>query len=201
MVAMRVTQLVPAAVGGLVLSLVAGTVSPAGAQYPASPPAAMTDSMFVKEASSGGLAEVGLGQMAQEKAQNADVKEFGKRMVTDHSKANKQLMTAAATAGIMTSSTLLPKHQETVKRLSALSGAAFDTAYMTAMVEDHTEDVALFQQQAKSAKAKSLRQVAEQTLPTLEEHLKLAKQVAEEVGAGSAKASRPDTTTKKPSPY
>ena len=69
------------------------------------------------------------------------------------------------------------KHAETVQRLTSLKGAEFDRAYMQAMVEDHEEDVAKFRDVASSAESKQVQAFAKKTLPTLEQHLKMAKDI------------------------
>jgi putative membrane protein len=172
----------PAALG-LLLSAVVGT-SPARAQ---AGPAPVTDSGFVQMAASGGLAEVQLGKLAQQKATSAEVKQFGQRMVTDHTKANKDLAAAAQKAGITPPTALLPKHQQTADRLGKQSGAEFDKAYMETMVEDHMETVGLFMKEAESGQAPELKQLAKQSLPVLEEHLARARKIAGGLGV--------DTTT------
>ncbi|HEX2218901.1 MAG TPA: DUF4142 domain-containing protein [Gemmatimonadales bacterium] len=143
----------------------------------------MSDSTFVQQAGSGGLAEVQLGKLAQRKGASEEVKQFGQRMVTDHTKSNQELATAAQNAGLNVPSAPLPKHQKKMDKLSGKSGAEFDKAYMSAMVNDHTKQLELFRQEAQSGQAESLRELASQTVPVLEQHLTLAKQVAGQVGA------------------
>jgi predicted outer membrane protein len=90
---------------------------------------------------------------------------------------------AAQNAGLTVPTALLPKHQKKADKLSGKSGAEFDKAYMSAMVKDHAKQLQLFQQEASSGKAESLRQFAKETVPALEQHLALAQQVAAKVGA------------------
>lgn len=134
-----------------------------------------TDAMFMSKAESGGLHEVALGKMTKTNAASADVKAFGERMVTDHTKANAKLIEAAREAGIKPRTTMLPDHQAHVDRLFKLTGAEFDKAYMEHMVKDHKEDVALFEKAAKEAKDEKVKAFAAETLPTLKEHLKMAE--------------------------
>jgi putative membrane protein len=178
----RIAEL-PACIAGLMIAFAMGA-APAAAQDTSS--AAMapgSDSDFVAKAGSGGMAEVRLGKLAQQKGSSAEVKQFGERMVTDHTKANQELTAAAGQAGLAPPSILLPKEQRTASKLSTKSGSGFDKAYMAEMVKDHTEDIRLFQHEARSGRAESLKQVAANTLPTLREHLQMAKQVAAKVGA------------------
>lgn len=141
------------------------------------------DDKFVREAASGGMMEVELGRLASQKAASADVKAFGQRMVQDHTKANERLMQVAANKGLTVSKELMPEHRQTRDHLARLSGAEFDRMYMQHMVTDHKKDVASFEKEAEKGADSSLRTFAQETLPTLREHLKLAQTVAAKVGA------------------
>ena len=131
-----------------------------------------SDRKFMDKAAQGGMAEVELGQLAEQNAQNPDVKAFAQRMVTDHSKANDQLKQLAAQQGVSLPTSLDAKDQATKARLEKLHGDAFDKAYMHDMVMDHKKDVAEFKREASAAKTPALRDWARQTEPTLESHLR-----------------------------
>ena len=103
------------------------------------------DMMFAKKAAIGGMEEVQLGQIAVKNAKSDKVKQFGQRMIDDHSKANDQLKSVAAKNNITLPTRLDAKHQAVVDRLGALQGAAFDKAYMRDIVKDHEMDIADFQ--------------------------------------------------------
>jgi putative membrane protein len=136
---------------------------------------------FVKEAAAGGMAEVKLGQLAQEKAGSPDVKAFGKRMEDDHSKVNDDLKQLAADKKVTLPHGLDSKDQALYDRLSKLSGPQFDKTYMSAMERDHQQDVAELQKAAKSNDSQ-VKDFASRTLPTLEEHLREAQQIASNEG-------------------
>jgi putative membrane protein len=144
---------------------------------------AQKDTDFVKEASSGGMAEVELGKLAQQKARSQAVKDFGSHMVTDHSKANDELKAVAARKGMPVSSTIGVKEKAVKLKLEALSGDTFDKSYMSSMVKDHQDDIAAFQKEADSGTDPEVKAFASKTLPTLREHLSMAQKVASEVGA------------------
>ena len=127
-----------------------------------------------------------LGQLAQEKGSNDLVKSFGKRMVDDHSKANDKLKEVASRESITLPNDLSAKDQATYDRLSKLNSAAFDRAYARDMVKDHETDVAAFQKEANGGKTDSLKSFASETLPTLQDHLKQAKEMMKNVGGTSA---------------
>ena len=137
-----------------------------------------SDKKFVRDAAQGGMAEVELGKLATEKASSDDVKKFGQRMVDDHTKAGDQLKQVASSEGVQLPQSLSAKDKLTKERLSKLSGEQFDKAYMADMVKDHTQDVAEFQRESQSGKDPAVKDFASQTLPTLEDHLKQAKEIA-----------------------
>ena len=149
-----------------------------GATQPGPGTSQTSDQHFMKEAAAGGMAEVELGQMAADKASSPEVKQFGQRMVTDHTQANDQLKQIAAQKGVTLPSSPSAKDQATKKRLSKLSGDAFDQAYMSDMVKDHQKDIAAFQKESNSGKDPDVKQFASQTLPTLQDHLKQAETVS-----------------------
>jgi putative membrane protein len=146
---------------------------------------------FMKEAASGGLMEVELGKMAAEKGSHQRVKEFGKRMQADHSKANAQLKKIASSKGVDLPTQPSGEHKSTMDKLSKLSGAEFDREYMEAMVDDHKEDIEKFQTQADKGKDPELKKFASENLPILKKHLELAQSTEKQIkteSKGDAKA-------------
>jgi putative membrane protein len=139
---------------------------------------ASPDQMFAQKAAAGGVAEVQLGKLAVERAASPDVKQLGQRMVTDHEKGNRELMAVVEKKGLSMPTAPDPKQQEEATRLATLQGAAFDRAYLQQMVQDHEEDVSLFRTQATEGQDPELKSFAAKTLPTLEEHLKLVRDLA-----------------------
>jgi putative membrane protein len=147
---------------------------------------ASSDAAFVKEAAQGGLLEVELGKIAQTKASDDKVKEFGKKMEQDHGKANQDLTKLAADKGVQIANELDSKHKSTVTKLEKLSGAKFDKAYMDAMVSDHKTDVKKFTSESEKGKDADVKKFATDTLPTLKSHLQLAESTAKEIKDGKA---------------
>jgi putative membrane protein len=123
------------------------------------------DKTFIRKAAKGGAMEVAMGKLAEQNGQSEDVKSFGKRMVTDHSKANDELKKIAAEK-----SAKLPAKEPKVSWSS-------DKAYMDAMVKDHEKDLAEFQQEASSGSDPDVKKFAEDTAKMVQEHLDLAKQI------------------------
>jgi putative membrane protein len=140
----------------------------------------------MKKAAEGNKAEVELGKMAEQKASSDAVKAFGQRMMKDHQQATEQLESVAGKFGVTLPNKVNAKDQATKDRLEKLSGKEFDQAYMRDMVKDHTKDVAEFKHAASSASNPDVKNFAQQTLPTLQDHLKQAKSIA----SGEAMSAR-----------
>lgn len=149
-----------------------------------------TDGQFVKEASSGGMAEVKLGRLAEEKGTNETVKKFGARMVNDHSKADENLKAAAAQANMTLPNKIDSKDEQQYNRLSKLSGETFDREYAKEMVTDHTQDIAAFRKEATNGEDAPIKNFASETLPTLQEHLKLAREMEKSVSSSASTNSK-----------
>jgi putative membrane protein len=132
---------------------------------------------FVDDAAEGGLLEVKLGQMVVKRGASDDVKRFAQKMVDDHGKVNQRLADLARQDGIAAPQELDKKHQDKFDKLAQYSGNKLDEEYMGEMISEHQDDVKAFEKEAKDGKDPALRQFAASTLPTLEEHLSLAKQV------------------------
>ena len=130
---------------------------------------------FLMDAAMGGLMEVELGRMATQLGASVAVKQFGQRMADDHSNANTELMTLATSKGITLPTALDEKHQKHVSKLQGLSGAEFDRAYSKMMLSDHRKDVAAFEKQSTRGTDPDLKAFASKTLPTLQEHLQMAR--------------------------
>jgi putative membrane protein len=149
--------------------------------------AAMADQGFAKEAAQGGMAEIKLGQLAQDKGSNESVKSFGARMVTEHSKAGDHLKEAATKEHIALPTELAAKDQSLYDYLSKLSGPEFDRAYAEDMVKDHRQDLQAFQREASRGKDDLIRGFASETIPMIQEHLNLAKEMHKAVSPTGTK--------------
>lgn len=137
-----------------------------------------SDKHFVTEAAKGGMMEVELGRLATERGESAAVKQFGQRMVDDHTRANNELKQIASSKGVTLSTEMDAEGKEIMARLSKLKNEEFDRAYMEDMVKDHTKDVSDFQREASEGADKDVKGYASKTLPTLQEHLRMAQSIA-----------------------
>ena len=153
-----------------ILALAVGALSVAGAARAQTTPTgggsslSEKDKTFMKKAAKGGMMEVTMGKMAEQNAQSDDVKSFGKRMVTDHGKANDELKSIASKKGVQ-----LPSKERTGKWTS-------DKDYMDMMVKDHEKDLAEFKEEASSGSDPDVKKFADDTAKTVQEHLDLAKE-------------------------
>lgn len=149
------------------------------------------DRVFAENAIEANAREIQLSEMASEKATSDAVKDYAKRMVADHSTANEKLMSvinATIPEQWRPKKEANQKKLNEVKALKNLSGEKFDRQYIAMMVKEHKQSVDLYQKQAKSGKTEELKAFAKETLPTLQEHLKMAQDVAQKTGASASKA-------------
>ena len=139
------------------------------------------DVQFAKEAAQSGMLEVKLGELALKKAKSEDVKMLGQHMVTDHTKANKELMALASKKAIKLPTTLSSEGQMSYDALSKKMGSDFDKAYAMQMVKDHEKVVAKFKMESGSGEDSDLKSWATKTLPTLEHHLMMSQETDNKV--------------------
>jgi len=123
------------------------------------------DKTFMKKAAKGGMMEVTMGKVAEQNAKSDDVKSFGKRMVTDHGKANDELKSIATKKGFE-----LPNKEHAGKWTS-------DKAYIDMMVKDHEKDLAEFKEEASSGSDPEVKKFADDTAKIVQEHLDAAKEI------------------------
>lgn len=136
-----------------------------------------SDQDFMTKVAEGGMMEVDLGQLAAAKATSDDVKNFGNRMVADHGKANDALKQVATNKGVTLPTTASAEETKASNELSKKSGKAFDKAYMTDMVKGHEQTLAALKKAEKTVQDPDLKNWITQTIPTVEDHLKSAKQI------------------------
>jgi putative membrane protein len=136
---------------------------------------------FAVKAADGGMLEVRLGKLAQDKAVNPRVKEFGAMMVRDHSKAGDELKTIAGNKNITLPDSVGNDHQEHIRDMEKLSGKDFDKHYMDMMVSGHKDNIDMFEKAANSLSDPDLKTFASNTLPTLRVHQDSAKAVYEAI--------------------
>ena len=133
------------------------------------------DRKFVTMAAISDMTEIEASKLAQTKASNPSVKEFGTQMIADHTKTSTELKSIASAKTVTPPGTVDKAHRKAIDKLSQLSGADFDKAYVKQMVSDHKDAVSLFEKESKSGKDGELQAFAGKTLPSLQGHLKMAQ--------------------------
>ena len=128
------------------------------------------EQQFIKKAAAGGLAEVKLSELAENRASDPKVKDFAKQMVTDHTQANNELKPIAESNKIPVPTKLTGEHEATYNHLEKLSGAKFDAAYIKVMVSDHDKTVSAFEEASSKVQDPTLKTFIEKTLPVLRQH-------------------------------
>jgi putative membrane protein len=157
------------------------------------------DRDFIRQAAASNWLEIRLGELARDKAANSSVKQFGERMVIDHTNLQSQLNSLTRNDGDFRPR-LNQLDLDEVKRFQRLSGAEFDKAYMTSMIRHHEKDVSLFQNQGRSARSAQVQNLAAGALPVLQQHLTLARQIAPQAGitTGDVAVATPGDTARQP---
>lgn len=136
---------------------------------------------FLVEALSGGMMEVELGNLAQQKSSNNDIKEFGKMMSTDHTNANNAIQSVASMKSVTTPTSMSEDHMKMVNDLRTKTGREFDKDYISMMVNDHKKDVDKFEKMSTDAKDDDVRAMAAKILPTLRMHLETAVKIEDSI--------------------
>ncbi len=147
------------------------------------------DRRFADKAAQAGMAEVQEAKLVEQKTQDPQVKQFAQRMVQDHTQANDKLEQIASAQGIDLPNKLDKSGQQDLDKLQKLSADKLDKAYMKKQVSDHHKVIQQFQKEANSGKDAQIRDFAKSTLPTLQEHERLAKSAEQDVMGKAASSS------------
>jgi putative membrane protein len=143
-----------------------------------------SDKKFMMEAGMGGMAEVEMARVALQRASSEAVKQYAQRMIDDHTKAGQELTELASTKGVTLATALDTKHTNMLTKMQQLSGAEFDRAYIKeAGVKSHEKMEKLFMREAERGKDADTKAFASKTLPTVQDHLRMAREMS--VGSGT----------------
>lgn len=142
------------------------------------------DASYLRRMGEADLAEVEAGKLASSKASSPEVKKFAEHMVEEHGKGMEEGKQLASSKGQQPPSEPAKKHRSAMKKLEGQSGEAFDRAYMNQMVKDHQETLKLLQEAAKNAQDPEIKAAAQKKVPTVQEHLKMARQQTASLGQG-----------------
>ena len=146
-------------------------------------------SSFVKEAAAGNQSEIALAQLAQQKAQNPEVKSLAQMIQQDHQQAQEKLQTIAQAHGIALEQSPSWMQRRTQSKLEKLNGAEFDQQYAKDMLEDHVTDIKKFEKASQSIEDSDVKQYAQECLPKLQAHLQHAEAAAKSAGVDQSTIS------------
>lgn len=170
---------------------------PALAQSNGSHQANSATQEFVTKAAIGGMFEIQSSQIALQKSQDHDIRTFAQKVIDDHTKADDKLKSLAK--GENLPSTLDNEHLQLLTKLRGESGSQFLDDFKQAQVSAHQEAIDLFQSYAQSGTDQPIKQFAQQTLPTLKQHLQMAQEITIASNAGGAQQTAQNGTTSAPS--
>ncbi len=142
--------------------------------------ASTQDKMFLKAASDGSLFEIKTSQLALQKSNSADVKQYAQQMIDDHTKLMEQMKPVAAEAGVTPPTDLVSKlHKTEYKKLQGLSGDAFDQAYIKAQLMDHQQTEKAFKTEESAGQLADEKAAATQGQPIIDDHMQKIQQIAQ----------------------
>jgi putative membrane protein len=154
----------------------------------AAPISAQEGVNFIRQAAEIDFAEVTIGKLAEQKAQGAAVKSLAQHIVNDHSKHSDSLKKLAAQHKVDLPKKLEPEHQQLYDKLDKLSGVEFDKEFTHAMVEGHKKAIAFYEAASKNEINENLSSFFKKTIPTLQEHLRMAQKAESELAASENQA-------------
>ncbi|MDQ3223261.1 MAG: DUF4142 domain-containing protein, partial [Gemmatimonadota bacterium] len=146
------------------------------------------DAQFIRDVDASHFLQVRLGRLAKDKARNSEVKRFGEQMEKGHADFQKQWSKMASSNGMKHKSGMGPDHRANLERLEKLSGNAFDQAYMTFMIQSHNGYLNYWRREGRAARSAPVRQVVNRGLPTMQEHMDMAKRIGGRVGVDAKTA-------------
>lgn len=140
-------------------------------------PKKLDERKFMQDAAVDDMTEIAIGKLAVEKSSSDDVKQFGQKLIDDHTKANASLKELAVAGQLTLPDAIDPKHQSRVDKLAKLSGPEFDKAFIKDQVKFHQQNVKDFQNEATNGITVQVKNYASQALPTLQQHFEQAKEL------------------------
>lgn len=147
---------------------------------------AFVESTFLTEVAQHNQMEIKLGQLASQKSQNQEVKQFANHVVQDHTKLGDELKKLSAKQTVNLPASVDAKHQAMLDKFESSSGAEFDKEFAKHMVKGHAKAVTKFQKASTEAQDMDIRNFATETLPKLKEHLVKAQELARSLGVDAS---------------
>jgi putative membrane protein len=158
-----------------------------GQQMPENPSAgsnnssmqSFADQSFIHKTMEDDVAQEQMGQLAAQKSQSDDVKQFGQKMAQIHEQLTNQLMPAAKKLGVDEPKQPSKKDRQEIEKMQAMSGQDFDEAFIRAMLKDQRDDLKGFQDEAQGGQDPNVQQLAKMDEPVLNQHLEILEKIAQ----------------------
>jgi putative membrane protein len=142
-------------------------------------PQSYADQSFLRKTMEDDMAQEQMGQLAAQKSQSDDVKQFGQKMAQIHQQLTTQLMPVAKQLGVDQPKQPSKKDRQQIEKMQALSGADFDAAFIKAMLKDQQDDVKNFKSEAGGSQNPNVQQLAKMDEPVLNQHLQILQKIAQ----------------------
>ena len=151
------------------------------------------DRSFINSAAEANLAEIDTAKMVGQKSTDPGVKDFANRMVTDHTQASQSLASFAEMSGVKLPTETGATERNQKNELQKLSGSKLDDAYLRDELQGHEEAIAAFENEIENGQNQEIKNYAARTLPTLQDHIRIAEDIAGKLGL-SGKTGLSDET-------
>jgi putative membrane protein len=158
---------------------------PSGQTMPSSPGAAAgapqnyADQSFLRKTMEDDIAQEQMGELASQKSQSDDVKQFGEKMAQIHEQLTNQIMPLAQKLGVDQPKQPSKKDRQEIEKMQALSGSDFDAAFIRAMLKDQQDDLKGFKDEAEGSQDPNVQQLAKMDEPVLNQHLQILQKLAQ----------------------
>lgn len=157
-------------------ALIALLVAASGIAF-AADKVARSDKEFFQKAAAGGMFEVEVGKLAEQKAGNAEVKAYGAMLAKDHAAANDELKALAQKKSVALPASMTKAQQKELDKLAKAKD--FDKDFIQHVgLQDHKKDIGLFEKTSKKSKDADIKGFASKTLPTLQAHHQKAEELS-----------------------
>jgi len=165
-------------VGGTAFARGTGSVTQQKTETEKGAKQAVPDEGFIMSATRDGIFHVEAGKLAVQRGSNEGIKKFGQHAIDHHTQINDELAQFASTKGVMLPKKMSMKKQKALDKVAKLSGPDFDKAYLKMEIKDHSKDLSAYKKEAKDGKDPDVKAWAAKIVPTIEEHLKTARDLS-----------------------
>jgi putative membrane protein len=145
-----------------------------------------TDAQIMAAMHESNVGEIAAGQVALNKASDAEVREFAEMMIDHHTDLDQQGMALATQLGItpiLPDQRLPQLQEEEMQTLSATpAGVGFDRVYIAQQITAHVRTLELVEASIDRADRAEIRAMLVAARPIIESHLELAESIQDDIG-------------------